>query len=435
MDVIRKKRDGMQLKAGEIEEFITSYAAGEVPDYQMAAFAMAVYFRGMTAEEILALTGALVASGETLGISETLGRPTADKHSTGGVGDKTSLVLVPLVSAAGVPVVKMSGRGLGHTGGTVDKLEAIPGFRTVLSPDEIIEVARSVGAVMTSQVENLVPADGMLYSLRDVTATVDSIPLIASSVMSKKLALGSRALVLDVKVGSGALIQDEERAERLAEMMVDIGRGAGIEVSALVTGMEEPLGRAVGNALEVREAIETLRGGGPRDLRELVLQLAAEMVRLAEPNRAEETIRGELRDLLDSGEALRTFARMVRAQGGDERVAEDLDLLPASRDLVAVRSRSEGYVKEIHARTVGEIARETGAGRFEKDATIDPAAGVVLYRRVGDGVRCGDLLAEIHLGCGGRPDPDFLVDRLCGAFTFSPHPVRRHSIVRRVIGG
>ncbi|MFO7941032.1 MAG: thymidine phosphorylase [Bacillota bacterium] len=435
MEIIRKKRDGCELHPEEIEELIMSYASGRVPHYQMAAFAMAVYFRGMGPGETLDLTRAMVSSGDTLRISEVLGRPAADKHSTGGVGDKTSLVLVPLVAAAGVPVVKMSGRGLGHTGGTVDKLESIPGFRTDLSPDEIVEVARSVGAVMTSQMENLVPADGMLYSLRDVTATVDSIPLIASSVMSKKLAVGAKAVVLDVKMGSGALIADEARAVRLAELMVEIGREAGIEVEALISDMEEPLGLAVGNALEVREALATLRGEGPEDLRELVLQLGTRMVYLADPDRSEAGIEGELAHLLDSEGALEVFARMIRAQGGDDRVVENPDLLPTSNDIRSVLARSGGYVEGIDARVVGETAMELGAGRFTKEDVIDPAAGVVLCRRVGDRVQVGDTIAEIHLGARVDSDLDYLTSHLHDAFSFSPEPVRRASTVRKIIRG
>jgi len=394
-ELIQKKRDGGELTAGEISAILTGYVAGEIPDYQMSAFLMAVYFRGMSSRETADFTLAMVRSGETLDLGAIHGTK-VDKHSTGGVGDKTSLVLIPLVAAAGAPVAKMSGRGLGHTGGTIDKLESIPGFRTQLDTRAFIDQVNRVGCAIVAATNELVPADKKLYALRDVTATVDSLPLIASSVMSKKIAGGSDAIVLDVKTGSGAFMKTLDGARELAQAMVGIGAQAGRRTTALITDMDQPLGRAVGNALEVAEAIETLRGDGPLDLRELCLELGAQMVTLAGVARSAGEGKDLLMKILDDGSALAKFAQLVDAQGGDRRVVDDSRRLPAAPVRIAVEAPSSGVVAAVDAQAVGLAAMGLGAGRATKDDRIDPAVGVVLVRKVGDPVRAGEPLADVH---------------------------------------
>ena len=422
VDIITAKRDGEALDADRIRRLVRGYVAGDIPDYQMAAFAMAVYFRGMEPGEILALTEAMADSGDTLAISRQLGHSVVDKHSTGGVGDKTTLVLAPLVAAAGVTVVKMSGRGLGHTGGTVDKLASIPGFRTHLDAAEIFSVARSTGAVIVSQMESLVPADAKLYALRDATATVESLPLIASSIMSKKLAVGADALVLDVKSGAGALMQTEERARELARLMVDIGAGAGKRITALVTDMDQPLGWAVGNALEVREALQTLAGEGPQDLRELSMALGAHIMVLAGAAEDLEAARRSLVEVLKSGAALEKMGKMVAAQGGDARVIHDPSLLPESETVHTVRSPSAGFVHRVDARRIGQLSMALGAGRTRIDSGFDSGAGILLRGKIGDPIHRGDPLAELHCGRGAVGDIDDLQRRLLEAFEFGDAP-------------
>ena len=405
VDIIRKKRDGGVLTAAEIAFLIDGYCRGDIPDYQMSAFAMAVLFRGMTAEETAELTLAMARSGTQLDLSGIPGIK-ADKHSTGGVGDKTTLIVAPLAAAAGVPVAKMSGRGLGHTGGTIDKLESIPGFRTELAPEAFFRQVREIGLAVAGQSGDLAPADKKLYALRDVTATVDSIPLIASSVMSKKIASGADAIVLDVKTGAGAFMKTLEDAERLAEAMVAIGRLAGRRTAAVISDMDQPLGRAIGNALEVKEAIAALRGEGPEDLTKLCLTLAAHMAVLGGKAAAVDEAVPLLEGKLKSGEALEKFRAFVAAQGGDAAVVDDPDLLPAAPRRIAVKAERAGFVRRIDAEKLGLAAMVLGAGRAVKDAPIDHSVGVVLVRKLGDRVEAGDVLAELHAAREDRADAE-----------------------------
>lgn len=400
-DIIYRKRMGQELTTEEIRFLVRGFVSGEVTDYQMAAWAMAVCIQGMTPRETADLTMAMAESGDMIDLSAIRGRK-VDKHSTGGVGDKVSLVLVPLVAACGAPVAKMSGRGLGHTGGTIDKLESIPGFRVELSPQAFIDQVNRIGCAVAGQSGNLVPADKKLYALRDVTATVDSIPLIASSIMSKKIAGGADAVVLDVKAGAGAFMKDLDDAFRLAEAMVDIGRQVGREVAAVVSNMDQPLGYAVGNTLEVVEAIETLRGFGPKDLEEICLQLGAQMLRLAGVAGDGDTARKMLLRALRAGHGLNKLIEMVEAQGGDASYIRQPVKLPRAQRIVPVTAPAEGYVQAIDALEVGVAALLLGAGRETKESAIDLAVGVVLRKKVGDPVAAGDVLAELHVNSEKR---------------------------------
>ena len=386
-ELIERKRDGDELSAAEIDELVL----GDVPDYQLAAFCMAVYFRGMSGAETFALTDAMVRSGEQIDIASALGRRVVDKHSTGGVGDKATLAVGPIVAACGVPFGKMSGRGLGHTGGTLDKLEAIPGFRVELSTDDFIAQVRDIGIAVVGQTANLVPADKKLYGLRDVTATVDSVPLIAASIMSKKIASGADAIVLDVKVGDGAFMKSVADARVLAEAMIDLGRSAGRDVVCELTDMDQPLGRAVGNALEVREAVATLRGEGPDDLTELVLASCAHLLALSDLGIDREEGRRRAERALADGSAVDAYERWVRAQGGDPDAE-----LPKARFIREVFASRDGYVQRLAALPVGLAALHLGAGRRTKDDPIDHAVGVVCRKKRGDEVQEGEPLAEIH---------------------------------------
>ena len=392
VEFIEKKRDGGEHSPAELQEWIAAYVEGAVPDYQMAAWLMAVYFRGMTAAETAELTLAMAHSGEVLDLAG-LGK-TVDKHSSGGVGDKTTLVVAPILAAAGLVVAKMSGRGLAHTGGTIDKLESIPGWRAELSDEEFLRQAREVGLVIAGQSKNLAPADGKMYALRDVTGTVPSIPLIASSIMSKKLAAGARIITLDVKVGRGAFMKDLAHARELARLMVSIGRHAGREVRAVLSQMDEPLGRAVGNAIEVREAIATLRGEGPGDLTELSLALAREALEAAgeDPARAEEVWK--------SGAALEKLRAFVAAQGGDARVVDEPERLELAPDVYELRAEASGVVTELDAYRVGLAVLRLGGGRERKGDAIDHGVGVRLAMKVGDRVAEGDILATVFHRAG-----------------------------------
>jgi pyrimidine-nucleoside phosphorylase len=429
--LIRKKRDGGELSRREIGEIIGGYVAGEIPDYQIAALLMAIFFRGLTPRETADLTQAMIASGDVVDLSSLPGI-TVDKHSTGGVGDKTTLVLGPLLAASGLTVAKMSGRGLGHTGGTLDKLESIPGFRTDLAPEQMVEQTRRIGLAVVAQTGRLVPADGMLYALRDVTATVDSLPLIASSIMSKKLAAGAQAMVLDVKTGSGAFMTRPDDSFALARAMVDIGTAAGRQVVALVTDMDHPLGRAVGNTLEVIEAVETLRGAGAADLRELCLALGSHLLPVARGAGEVTEARAELERMLDSGAALERFRAFVAEQGGDPAVTDDPAIvLPAAPLAEDVPAAEGGYVAAIDALAVGEAARSLGAGREKKGDPIDPAAGILLRAAVGERLDAGAAWATLfaadaaHLAAGRA--------RLQGALALAPAPPARPPLVYGVV--
>ncbi|AVX30495.1 pyrimidine-nucleoside phosphorylase [Carboxydocella thermautotrophica] len=395
-DIIRKKRDGGELSQAEIEFMVQGYTSNEIPDYQMAAWAMAVFLRGMNARETADLTMAMVRSGDQVDLSGIAGIK-VDKHSTGGVGDTTTLVLAPLVAAAGAPVAKMSGRGLGHTGGTLDKFESIPGFRVELKKEEFIRNVNTVGAAVVGQTGNLAPADKKLYALRDVTATVDSIPLIASSIMSKKIAAGADAIVLDVKTGSGAFMKTLEDSFALARAMVAIGQEVGRKTVAVITDMDQPLGRAIGNALEVKEAIETLRGGGPSDLRELCLTLGSHMVTLAGKAASPAEARARLEELLQNGQALAKFKEMVAAQGGDPRVIDQPELLPQAQKVIPLLAEQDGYVARIEAEELGIAATLLGAGRETKESKVDLAVGLVVNKKVGEAVAAGEPLVWLHV--------------------------------------
>jgi pyrimidine-nucleoside phosphorylase len=391
-DLIERKRNGDELSAEEISELVLGFTRGDIPDYQMAAWCMAVYFKGLTGRETHSLTDAMIRSGETLDLGKALGRRVVDKHSTGGVGDKTSLAVGPIVAACGVPFGKMSGRGLGHTGGTLDKLEAIPGFDVELDIDAFVEQVRTVGLAIIGQTGDLVPADKKLYALRDVTATVDIVPLIASSIMSKKLAAGADAIVLDVKVGDGAFMKTVEDARILAEQMVDLGHREGREVVCLLTDMDQPLGRAVGNALEVREAVETIDGQGPPDFTELVLDACARLLALSDLGVDLDEGRRLAEGAVEDGSATAAYDRWIRAQGGDPDPAL-LPRAPVVREVVAPR---DGIVVRLGALAIGQAALELGAGRRTKEDSIDHAVGVLCRAKRGDSVSAGDVLAEVH---------------------------------------
>lgn len=394
-DIIAKKRDGLKLSPDQIGFIVQGFVRGDIADYQMSAWLMACYLKGLDGAETADLTLAMVDSGKRLDLSLIPGRK-VDKHSTGGVGDKTTLVLLPMVAACGVPVAKMSGRGLGHTGGTLDKLESIPGFDVGLSAEQFIAQVKAIGLAITSASEEINPADKKIYALRDVTATVSSIPLIASSVMSKKIAGGADAIVLDVKAGSGAFMKTKEAAKELARTLVAIGKSVEKETVAVISNMDEPLGRAIGNALEVREAIEALRDKGPADLKELCLVLGSQMLVLADQAEDLDEARQRLETSLASGEALKKFTQMVNAQGGDPGVIDRYELLPKATIISEVPAEESGYIKSIDAEKIGQAALELGAGRVLKDNPVDLSVGIGLRVKVGYEIVKGEPLAELH---------------------------------------
>lgn len=395
VDVIAKKRDGKELTKEEIEFFVKGYTAGDIPDYQASSLAMAIYFQDMTDEERANLTMAMVESGDQIDLSEIEGIK-VDKHSTGGVGDTTTLVLAPLVAALDVPVAKMSGRGLGHTGGTIDKLEAVEGFHVEISEQEFIDLVNKDKVAVIGQTGNLTPADKKLYGLRDVTGTVNSIPLIASSIMSKKIAAGADAIVLDVKTGAGAFMKTIEDSELLAHAMVKIGNNVGRNTMAIISDMSQPLGRAIGNGLEVKEAIETLKGEGPEDLTELVLTLGSQMVVLAKKAETLDEAREKLLEVIQNGKALEKFKVFLENQGGDGSVVDDITKLPQAQYTFEVKAETSGYVSHIVADEIGVASMLLGAGRATKDDIIDLAVGLVLNKKVGDKVEAGESLVTIY---------------------------------------
>ncbi len=427
VDLIERKRDGGRLRDDEIGWLIASYTSGEVTDYQMAAMTMAVFIRGLDPDELADWTGAMLHSGEVLDLAG-IPLPKIDKHSTGGVGDKVSIPLAPIVAACGVAVPMMSGRGLGHTGGTLDKLETIPGYTTQLDPDRFGSVLAECGLVLAGQSETLVPADRKLYALRDASGTVPSIPLIASSIMSKKLAEDLDGLVLDVKVGSGAFMADLAGARTLAETMVGIGQSHQVPITALITDMDQPLGRMVGNANEIAESIEVLSGGGPSDLVEITMALAAEMLTLAGIDDAE----ARSAEALSSGRALQYLGRVIEAQGGDPRVTEDLSLLPQPPETFELSAPRSGHVHCCDARTIGVTAMRLGAGRTRKEDEIDPAVGIEIHAKVGDVVEEGQPLATVAARTSRqweehRPD-------LLGAWTIADQPAEQRTLIHERIG-
>ena len=393
-DLIEKKKRGEALTRDEIFELIRLYTAGDIPDYQMSALLMAICFRGMSDTETAMLTEAMALSGDTVDLS-LFGERSVDKHSTGGVGDKTTMIVAPTVAAVGGAVAKMSGRGLGHTGGTVDKLEAFPGFRTSLTPDEFMAQVERIGIAVIGQSADLAPADKKLYALRDVTATVNSIPLIASSIMSKKLAAGTRSIVLDVKCGSGAFMQTPEAARELAEAMVRIGKANGRSCAAVISNMDVPLGRNIGNSLEVKEAIDVLRGGGPSDLREVCITLASRMVSLSLGLCVDEAIT-RVTEAIDSGAAYGKFCEWIEAQGGDVEYARHPELFETSKIIHEIRAEGDGYIYSVNAERIGIAAMMLGAGRESKDSVIDPKAGIILLRKTGEAVKRGEPIALLH---------------------------------------
>lgn len=395
VDMISKKRDGHALSSEEIKFIIDGYTKGEIPDYQMSSLAMAIYFQDMTDEERAALTMAMVESGDQIDLSNIEGIK-VDKHSTGGVGDTTTLVLAPLVAALGIPVAKMSGRGLGHTGGTIDKLESVEGFHVEISEDEFIQLVNEAKIAVIGQTGNLTPADKKIYALRDVTGTVNSIPLIASSIMSKKIAAGADAIVLDVKTGKGAFMQTVEDAEALAHAMVKIGNQVGRQTMAIISDMNQPLGRAIGNALELKEAIDTLKGQGPEDLTELVLTLGAQMVVLAQKAETLEDARAQLQSVIDNGAAVEKFKTYLSNQGGDASVVDDPSKLPTAKYTFELPAKQSGVVSEMVANEIGIASMMLGAGRQTKEDDIDLAVGLVLHKKIGDKVSEGESLLTIY---------------------------------------
>jgi pyrimidine-nucleoside phosphorylase len=429
VELIERKRDGHELTEGEIDYVIQGYTSGEIPDYQMSSFAMAVFFQGMSPEERVYLTMAMVQSGEQIDLSAIHGIK-VDKHSTGGVGDTTTMIVAPMVAAVGVPVAKMSGRGLGHTGGTIDKLESVPGFHVEIDNQQFNHLVNTNHIAVVGQSGNLTPADKKLYALRDVTGTVESIPLIASSIMSKKIASGADAIVLDVKVGSGAFMKDLDSAQELARCMVDIGNQVGRKTVAVISDMNQPLGDAVGNALEIKEAIAVLQGRGSHNLTELCLTLGSHMVLLAQKANSLEEARLMLEAAITNGNALETFRIFLQAQGGDATVIDDPSRLPTAPFIYEVNALEDGYIAAIGADQIGLAAMLLGAGRQTKDSIIDLAVGLVLHKKIGDEIRKGEAILTIHANAVSNPEVERMI---YAAYLISPGPVTTPQLIYEVV--
>ena len=429
VDIIEKKRNGEELTTEEIRFFVQGYTNGEIPDYQVSALMMAIYFRDMTERERADLTMAMVESGDQIDLAQIEGVK-VDKHSTGGVGDTTTLSLAAMVAACGVPVAKMSGRGLGHTGGTIDKLESIEGFHVELSSEQFAQQVNDIKMAVIGQSGNLTPADKKLYALRDVTGTVASIPLIASSIMSKKIAAGADAIVLDVKTGEGAFMKTLEDAEALAHAMVKIGNNVGRNTMAIISDMSQPLGFAIGNALEVKEAIDTLKGEGPDDLQELCYTLGSQMVVLGGKASTIEEARTMLEVVVRNGEALEVFKKFIAAQGGDPSVVDDPSRLPQAKYKIDVAAKESGYIRKMEADDIGIAAMLLGAGRATKESTIDLSVGLVLQKKVGDFVEIGDTLVTIH---ANQLDIENVIQKLYAHIEISPEKVEAPTLIKKVI--
>ncbi len=430
VDIIKKKRDGGALTREEIEFFINGYVKGDIPDYQVSALMMAIYFRGMNDDETGYLTKAMLFSGEKLDLSEVKGFK-VDKHSTGGVGDKTSLVLTPMVASCGVPVAKMSGRGLGHTGGTIDKLESFKGFTASITNEQFIHNVNTIGISLMGQTKDLAPADKLLYALRDVTATVDNMSLIASSIMSKKLAASADGIVLDVKSGSGAFMKNDEDAFELAKKMVAIGRRAGVEVMAVISDMDQPLGRAVGNAIEVREAIDTLKGNGPDDLRELCLTLGSYMLRFASVAGDADEARAMLLEAISSGRALDKLADLIEAQGGSREDVYHPENLPSASKHIDFTAHMDCVVSAIRSEDIGIASLLLGGGRRSKEDTIDLSVGIYLHKKVGESVKKGEPVATIYGNDDARMEE--ALSRVIGAYDFTTSSVSRRELIKGIV--
>ncbi|MEL3960695.1 pyrimidine-nucleoside phosphorylase [Lysinibacillus endophyticus] len=429
VDIIEKKRNGEELTTEEIRFFVNGYTDGSIPDYQVSSLMMAIYFQDMNERERADLTMAMVESGDQIDLSGIEGIK-VDKHSTGGVGDTTTLSLAAMVAAVGVPVAKMSGRGLGHTGGTIDKLESIKGFHVELSNEQFMKQVNEIGTAVIGQSGNLTPADKKLYALRDVTGTVPSIPLIASSIMSKKIAAGADAIVLDVKTGDGAFMKTYEDAKALAHAMVQIGNNVGRKTMAIISDMSQPLGFAIGNALEVKEAIDTLKGNGPEDLMELCYTLGSQMIVLGNKAKSLEEARALLEEVVQNGKALDVFKKFITAQGGDASVVDDPSLLPQAKFQIELPAKQSGYVEKIEADDVGVAAMLLGAGRATKESTIDLAVGLVLHKKVGDSVKDGESLVTIH---SNKEDIPEVIEKLYKHIIISNEPVEAPTLIKDII--
>lgn len=429
VDLIEKKKDGFKHTPEEIHFIVAGYTKGDIPDYQMSAWLMAVCFQGLDKEETAILTKEMMHSGDVIDLSRIQGIK-VDKHSTGGVGDKTSLVLGPIVAACGVPVAKMSGRGLGHTGGTLDKLESIPGLHVMIEEDDFVKQVNDCHLAIIGQSAHLDPADKKMYALRDVTATVSCIPLIASSIMSKKLAAGSDAILLDVKYGDGAFMNTIEEAKELARTMIEIGDSLGKDTRATISNMSQPLGYAIGNSLEVKEAVDTLNGNGPEDLLELCLQAGSHMLIQAQKADSLLSARKMLQEAIDSKQALRTFCAMVKAQGGDDAYVRHPEMFPKAKEVIPVYSQTTGYVKDLKAKPLGIVSMKLGGGRETTDDEIDYSVGLILHKKIGDFVKKGDVLVEVHTNTGLSKE---LQKDILDAYEFSDEFVNKPVLIDEVL--